>query len=61
MKVLLFIFMASIGQGSAAPEIKTVELPSMASCKRLVGEMQDHPKPGKGYTQYTYLCSEVTP
>lgn len=61
MKILLFIFMASIGQGSAAPEIKTVELPSMDSCQRLVDKMRDHPKPGKGYTQYSYLCAEVTP
>ncbi|QEG13351.1 hypothetical protein NAHI_16 [Klebsiella phage vB_KpnP_NahiliMali] len=60
MKALLFILMASIGQGSAAPSIETVPMKDLNECRSVATQLKDTPKPGKGYTQYSYLCVEVS-
>ncbi|AXG66367.1 hypothetical protein JA10_014 [Dickeya phage vB_DsoP_JA10] len=60
MKALLFILLSSIGPGSASPSMETVQLNSMAECREVAAQLKETPKPGKGYTEYSYLCVEVS-
>lgn len=58
---LLFIFAASTGPGSAAPTVTAVEMPTLRVCQNVAEQLKATPKPGQGYTQYTYKCVERRP
>lgn len=60
MKALLFILMASTGPGSAAPSVETVSMHDLNECRSVAAQLKDVKKPGQGYTQYSYLCVEVS-
>ena len=60
MKALLFIFMASIGPGSSSPSVEPIAMPSIQACNAVVTQLKATKKPGRGYTDYTYDCVEVS-
>lgn len=60
MKVLLFIFMASIGPGSSSPSVEAIAMPSIQACNSAVSQLKDAKKPGRGYTDYEYVCVEAS-
>ena len=60
MKVLLFIFMASIGPGSSSPSVEAIAMPSIQACNSAVSQLKYSKKPGRGYTDYTFICVDAS-
>lgn len=59
---LLFIFIASDpAGGSISPTVTAIEMPTLRVCQSVASQLKEAPKPGNGYSQYTYKCIEKKP